>query len=65
VRLFLDFPPVPLLSFLNLQEDLAIIKAQLGDADAKAAVPKDGERIGETKKEVKTTVVDKEDKKRN
>ncbi|GAA6014481.1 hypothetical protein JCM10207_001623 [Rhodosporidiobolus poonsookiae] len=49
------------LDLIKAQEDVAILKAQLGHPDGEAAVPKDGERIGETKKKVKTTVVDKKD----
>ncbi|GAA5861950.1 hypothetical protein JCM8547_001536 [Rhodosporidiobolus lusitaniae] len=52
------------LDLIKAQEDLVIVKAQLGDADAKASLPKDGERIGEAKKKVETVVVQKEDKKR-
>ncbi|GAA5827856.1 hypothetical protein JCM11251_007705 [Rhodosporidiobolus azoricus] len=52
------------LELVKAQEDLAVIKAQMGDPDAKAALPKDGQRIGETKKKVETVTVEKEDKKR-
>ncbi|GAA6037756.1 hypothetical protein JCM8097_002326 [Rhodosporidiobolus ruineniae] len=47
------------LDLIKAQEDLAILKAQLGHPDAQAAAPKEGERIGETERKVKTTVVDK------
>ncbi|GAA5980460.1 hypothetical protein JCM11641_003403 [Rhodosporidiobolus odoratus] len=47
------------LDLIKAQEDLAILKAQNGDRSAQAAVPAPGERIGESKKKVKTTVVDK------
>ncbi|GAA5931632.1 hypothetical protein JCM10213_003162 [Rhodosporidiobolus nylandii] len=47
------------LDLIKAQEELAILKAQAGDPVAKEAVPAPGDRIGESKKKVETTVVDK------
>ncbi|GAA5888339.1 hypothetical protein JCM6882_008585 [Rhodosporidiobolus microsporus] len=52
------------LDLVKAQEELAIVKAQHGDAAAKADLPKDGQRVGETKKKVETVTVEKDDKKR-